>query len=278
VLAGLAREDLFTIVHEQVMTDTCRWADLILPATTFLEHRELKSAYGAIRMYDSPPAVAAVGESRPNHELFTQLCDRLGLSRPDDPRTPDQLIDAIVRPARDGERMRSELAAAGSAAPPDGALPVQFVDVFPRTASGMIELVPEALDAAAPTGLYGFRPLPGSERFPLQLISPATAQTISSTFGQLIDHPAALHIHPEAAAARGIRDGAPVRVWNDQAEVLCLAALEPGQRPDVVVLPKGLWRKHTANGLTAAALAPAHVTDLGGQGCFNDAFVQVAPT
>jgi anaerobic selenocysteine-containing dehydrogenase len=277
VLEGLAREDLFTIVHEQVMTDTARYADLILPATTFLEHRELKAAYGAIRLYDSPPVVAPVGEARPNYELFVDLADRLGLSQPGDARTTDEMVDRMVGgAARDGERMRSELRAEGVAVPPTGHRPVQFVDVFPLTASGKIELVPESLDSAADTGLYGFRPLPGSERYPLQLLSPANTLAISSSFYQLVDHPAELHIHPEAARARGIVDGASIRVWNDQAEVVCLAKLDAGQRDDVVVLPKGLWRKHTANGLTAAALAPDHVTDIGGQGCFNDAFVQVA--
>jgi len=277
VLEGLARDDLYTIVHEQVMTDTARYADLLLPATTFLEHHELKLAYGAVRLYDSPPVVAPVGEARPNYQLFAELCDRLELSRPGDPRTPAELTRAIVGVAPEGERMLGELAGGASAVPPGGARPVQFVDVFPRTPDRRIDLCPEALDAASDAGLYGFRPLPGGERYPLQLISPASVRTISSSLAQRITHPAALSIHPAAAAARGITEGAAIRVWNDRAEVHCRAHLDPDQREDVVVLPKGLWRKHTGNGLTAAALAPDHVTDLGGQGCFNDAFVDVAP-
>jgi anaerobic selenocysteine-containing dehydrogenase len=278
VLAGLARTDLYTIVHEQVMTDTARFADLVLPATTFLEHRELKAAYGALRLFDSPAVVAPLGEARANYDLFVELCDRLGVSQPGDARTPQEMVDRMVGEAlRDGARMRAELAAGGEAVPPTGARPVQFVDVFPLTPSGKVELVPEALDEAAESHLYAFQPLRETERYPLQLLSPANTLAISSSFYQLVDRPAALHIHPAAAARRGIADGSTIRVFNDQATVVCLARLDAAQRQDVVVLPKGLWRKHTDNGLTAAALAPDHVTDLGGQGCFNDAFVEVAP-
>ncbi len=135
--------------------------------------------------------------------------------------------------------------------------------------------MPEALDAAAPGGLYGYRPDPGSGRFPLALISPATDRTISSTLGELHRAQVPLELHPDDAAARGIGEGEPVRVFNDFGEVRCRARLSAAMRPGVVLLPKGLWAHNTESGTTANALAPDTLTDLGGGACFNDARVEV---
>ncbi len=270
VRRGLEREDLFTVVFEQVMTDTARYADLVLPATTFLEHEELLRGYGAFVLQRSAPAVAPAGEARGNVEVFAELCRRLGLERPGDPLAPGELAAAVLP-----ERLRRELARPGAAFPDSVAAPVQFVDVFPQTPDRKIHLVPEALDREAPGGLYAFRDDPATGRYPLALISPSTHHTISSTFGQLRRGKVPLEIHPEDAAARGLADGAPVRVWNEYGEVRCAARLSPDLRPGVVFLPKGLWSHATDNGATANALAPDTLTDLGGGACFNDARVQV---
>ena len=108
------------------------------------------------------------------------------------------------------------------------------------------------------------------------LISPALATQISSTFGQLRDAPGVLELAPDDARARGIADGDPVRIWNDHGEVRCTAKIARELRAGVCALPKGLWRKHTANGFTANALIPARFADLGGQAAYNDARVEVA--
>lgn len=270
VRQGLAREDLFTVVFDQVMTDTARYADLVLPATTFLEHEELSRGYGALVVQRAAPVVAPVGEARGNVEVFAELCRRLGLARPDDPTTPDELAAAILP-----DRLRGELAGPGTALPDCGPSPVQFVDVFPNTPDQKIRLVPEALDREAPGGLYAFRADPATARFPLALISPATHHTVSSTFGQLRRGKAALEIHPADAASRDLADGDPVRVWNELGEVRCAVRVTADLRPGTVLLPKGLWSHHTASGTTANALAPDTLTDLGGGACFNDARVEV---
>src|SRR5690606_19882801 len=109
----------------------------------------------------------------------------------------------------------------------------------------------------------------------LALISPALATQISSYFGQLRSAPAHLELSPADAAARGIASGDTVRIWSAHGEVRCAATSSPDVREGVCVLPKGLWRKHTQNGYTANALIPPGVADLGGQGTFNDARVQV---
>jgi anaerobic selenocysteine-containing dehydrogenase len=128
-----------------------------------------------------------------------------------------------------------------------------------------------------PGGLYHYGADPGSAEYPLALISPAIATQISSTFGQLRTAPGQLELSRADAAARGITDGARVRVWNAHGEVHCLARVAPEVRDGVCVLAKGLWRKHTLNGATANALIPQAFADLGGQAAYNDARVQVAP-
>ena len=272
VRRGLLREDLFTIVFEQVWTDTARLADLVLPATAFVEHHEMSRGYGALVFYDSAPVATPAGEARSNPDVFSDLCRRLDLDRPGDPETSEELAAALLSRS---PRIREELDKDGIAAPDCGPAPVQFVDSFPLTPDGKIHLVPEALDREAPHGLYAFQGDPGTERHPLALLSPATARMISSTFGQLYRDKVALEIHPDDAAPRGIASGDTVRVWNDLGEVLVTARLTADLRPGVVVLPKGLWSKHTLSGNTANALAPDSYTDLGQGACFNDARVEV---
>lgn len=283
LVTELAREDLFVVVHDQVMTDTCELADVVLPATTFLEHRELRRGYGTMRMFDSAAVIAPVGEARSNNAVFGALAERMGLVHDGDAVTDDAIVDRLFAAAPEGAALRAELAAQTIATPPLGTNPVPFVDVFPDTADRRIHLVPEALDREAtthhpgsPGGLYTYQQDPGSAAFPLALISPALATQISSTFGQLRTAPAQLELSRGDAAARGIATGDPVRVWNDHGEVHCVAKVSTDVRDGVCVLPKGLWRKHTANGFTSNALIPASVADLGGQAAFNDARVQVA--
>ena len=272
VRRGLAREDLFTVVFDQVWTDTARVADLVLPATHFLEHSEIVRGYGSYALFRTRPVAAPAGEARPNLEVFGELLHRLGLARPGDPETADELADAVLRPA---ERMRAELERDGIAVPDCGPAPVQFRDAFPLTPDRKIHLVPEALDREAPLGLYGFQADPVTERHPLALISPATGRTISSYLGQLVRGTIPLEIHPEDAAARGIANGDVVRVWNDLGEVRVPARLSADLRPGVVLLVKGLWSHNTLSGTTANAVAPDTYTDLGQGACFNDARVEV---
>lgn len=275
VIEQLSREDLFVVVHEQVMTDTARLADIVLPATTFLEHRELRRGYGAMRMFDSPPVAAPPGEARSNTELFGELLRRFELVRPGDPMTDEEMVAATFAASEHGASLREQLATRAVAEPPANARPLAFVDVFPTHPGGKIQLVSEALDREA-GGLYTYRPDPRTARYPLALISPAIATQISSTFGQLREAPATIDIALSDAAARGIADGDPVRVFNEQGEVHCIARLSRELRDGVCMLPKGLWRKHFANGLTANALIPAAFADLGKQAAFNDARVEIA--
>ncbi|MFY9551293.1 MAG: molybdopterin dinucleotide binding domain-containing protein, partial [Thermoanaerobaculia bacterium] len=277
VRAGLEREDLFTVVFDPVLTDTARYADVVLPAATFLERREISRGYGALVLQDARAVIAPVGEARPNHEVFAELCRRTGVFREGDPESADEIARAILGSSARAAELSARLDAGDVAFPSEGSSPVQFVDAFPKTADRKVHLVPDELDAEAPEGLYGFLPDPATAAFPLALISPATDRTISSTLGELRTAAAALEMHPSDAAARGIGDGDAVRVYNQLGEVCCAARLSTALKPGVVFLPKGLWSHNTASGTTATALAPDSLADLGGGACFNDARVDVAP-
>jgi anaerobic selenocysteine-containing dehydrogenase len=271
VLEGLKRNDLFMVVYEQVFTDTTRYADVLLPATTFLENYDIAKGYGPISLQLVRPVIEPYGEARPNAEVFSELAARLGIGQAEEETDTLLRIASRLPPALSAELMET-----GSATPPFGGAPVQFVDVFPLTPDRKIDLFPDALDRSAPAGLYGYQPDPATDRYPLALISPASEKTISSTLGELRERPAVLQMHPVDARARGLATDDPVRVFNALGEVQCPVALNPDIRPGTVSMPKGLWRKSTYNGSTSNALVPDTLTDLGGGACFNDARVEVA--
>ena len=123
--------------------------------------------------------------------------------------------------------------------------------------------------------MYGYQADPASDEFPLTLISPSTSEAISSTLYGRVERQVSVELHPADAAARGIADGGAIRMFNADGEVRAHVRISDTLRRGVVVLPKGLWAKHTANGQTSNALSPDTLTDLGGGACFNDARVEV---
>jgi anaerobic selenocysteine-containing dehydrogenase len=274
VLRGLERDDLFTVVFEQVMTDTARYADVLLPNTTFLEGYDLVKSYGPWTLGLSRPVIEPVGESRSNAEVFADLLELTDLREDSDPRGElEEMLHVIdCLPGTAGDEVREN----GIAKPPFDGRPVQFVDVFPRTTDRKIDLHPQALAEEAHTGLYIYQPDPGTRNFPLALISPASDRTISSTLAEIPRPEVRLLMHPEDAAERGIADGDEIRIFNQLGEVRCKATLGSWIRRGVVSLPKGIWRRHTTNGYTGTSLVPDSLTDIGGGACFNDARVEVS--
>ncbi|MFI5366517.1 MAG: molybdopterin-dependent oxidoreductase [Candidatus Binatia bacterium] len=272
ILRGLARDDLFTVVHEQVLTDTARYADILLPATTVFEQAELHKSYGHYFLQYSDAVIPPVGESLSNPELFARLGRALGFDEPELDAGTDGLLLAAMECDRSRfggvsieQLQRDKIARLRFNGQTEL---IQFVTDFPTTRSGKIELCPAGL--AAPT----YTPLPASS-YPLALLSPASNKTINSIFGEFNLPHARLQMHTADAAVRGIRDGDVVRVFNDLGEVHVPVRMDDDLRPGVVTLPKGLWRSSTLNGATATALAPDHLSDIGEGACFNDARVEV---
>lgn len=271
VRQGLAREDLLTVVFDPVLTDTARYADVVLPATTFLEHEELRAGYGAVALQRSAPVVPPVGEARSNHEVFLDLCRRLGLARSGDAETPEDFVRAAVSGLPEEARAGLDREGIAVQAP----TPIQMVDLFPGTPDGRIHLCPGDLDREAPAGLYGFNPPEEDGRHPLSLLSPAGSHSICSTLGELDRRPPILEIHPDDARRHGIAAGDPVRIHNDWGEVRAVARLSPDPRPGTVILEKGMWLRNAPGGGTVNALIPDDLSDLAGGACFSDAKVAV---
>ncbi len=274
VLEGLARQDLFTVVFDQVMTDTAALADVVLPATTFLESYDIVTSYGLSTMQLAKPAIDAVGEARPNVEVFAELANRLGLAASGEHGTDVETLLAVTGTMPD--EVGRDLMGAGIVTDPAGDAPIQFVDVSPRTPDGKVQLFPEALDHQTPSGLYRYQEHPATDEYPLSLISPATEKTINSSLGELRRGPASLHMHPDDAEPRGLSTGDTVRMFNPLGEVHSPLRLNPDMRRGTVGLPKGLWRMSTLNGSTANALVSDDLTDIGGGAVFNDVRVEVA--
>lgn len=275
ILRGLLREDLFTVVFEQVMTDTARYADILLPATTFLEHYDFKRSYGSYVVGATRPVVEPAGEARTNASVFAELGRAAGFEDEIFHWSEEELRKrAIAAIELQGKPVSPEPFARGGIHRYDfdgSENPVQFGSVFPQTGDGKIHLAPACLGPEP----YAYEEV-RSEGFPLCLITPASAKLVSSTFGESNLKELHLTIHPEDARPRGIASGNRVRVWNDLGEVECVARVDAHVREGVVALPKGAWMKSSLNGRTSTALTRADVNVVGGGACFNDARVEVA--
>ncbi len=237
VLAGLQRSDLFTVVFEQVFTDTARYADVVLPACTFLEQYDIAKGYGPITLQLVRPVIEAQGEARNNAQVFSEIAERLGVGGAEEDAETLMRISSKMP-----NGIGAELLEHGHATPPHEGAPIQFVDVFPLTPDAKVNLYPVELSAGGREGLYRYQPDPASEQHPLALISPASEKTISSTLGELRERAAMLHIHPADAAARGIVQSDAVRVFNALGEFHCPANLTADVRPGTVAFSKGVWR------------------------------------
>jgi anaerobic selenocysteine-containing dehydrogenase len=278
---GLEREDLFVVGSDVVMTDSLAYADVVLPACSHFEHADLFAAYGTHWLQRADRVIPPQGEALPNTEIFRRLAVRFGYDDPAFRASDGELMDDALDgadPRMGGKRP--------SAIPLDRATPmtvdggaeeaILFKNVFPKTTSGKVELASPYLEKKYGARLPSWRPVASS--YPLMLISPASDQRITSTFGGLhvADGPPPLEMHPDDARARSLRDGMRVRVWNDLGEVrLPLRVTEIIPRGVVCTL-KGAWMATSDNGQTISALCPADHADISEGACYNDARVEVA--
>jgi anaerobic selenocysteine-containing dehydrogenase len=292
VRRGLAREDLFVVVHEQFQTDTADFADVLLPATTTLEHFDIHKAYGHLYVSLSRPAIAPLGEAIPNTELFRRLARRMGLDHPCLRESDEQMAGQAFRwdhPHMKGitfERLEREGSVRLSV--PDPFVPFREGG-FP-TPSGKCELRSEKLASEGHDPVAGYRPPhegPTSapdlaKRYPLAFVSPPAHHFLNSTFSaQPVflrrEGEACVTIHPGDAAPRGIEEGAIVRVFNDRGSFRARARVSDAARPGVVVGLSIWWPKLCPGGRNANAVTSQALADMGGGATFFDALVEVAP-
>src|SRR5688572_6910818 len=283
VVAGFSREDLFTVVIDHFQTDTADYADIVLPATTQLEHHDVHKSYGHLYMLANNPAIAPVGESLPNSEIFRRLAARLGF---DEPCFRDSDED-LCRTALNGKVSGVSWEGLKQSGWRKLEVPERFAPFaqggFP-TPSGKCEFHSAWLEK------QGIDPLPfynrpaeinkGESEYPLAFISPPARHFLNSSFANVarfreFEAEPHLDLHPSDAAARGIADGDRVRVFNDRGSYKLRARVNGKPRPGVVVAPSVWWKKYSPDGGNANNVTSQRTADLGGGATFYDCRVQV---
>jgi anaerobic selenocysteine-containing dehydrogenase len=287
VLEGLLRPDLFTVVLEQFMTDTARHADVVLPATTQLEHLDAHWSWGHHYVGLNAPAIEPRGQTKPNTEIFRLLAVRMGL---DDPcfRASDEDLLAELFTGEPGGVELPVLRERGWVKVDLGQGPAPHRHGGFATADGKLAFRADWLAD------QGIDPLPFydppaevadeklARRFPLALVTPKTHLFLNTTFANQARHRGAqpepyVVIHPDDAAARDIRDSSRVRVWNDRGAFEVRARVSDDTRPRVLVAPMGWWSGDYADGATSQATTSQRLTTLGEAPIFNDNRVEVEP-
>ena len=279
VRRGLRRPDLFTVVLEHFQTDTVDFADIVLPATTFLEHTDLYRAYGHYYLQLARPAVAAPGETLPNTEIFRRLAARMGFTESCFADTDDDMARTALdsrHPFIDGITLE-QLDAERSVRLKVDAPFLPFADSGFGTPSGKCEFHAETLDYTPPVeSRHGDRGL--LARFPLEMISPKNDDSMNSTFGfrAAVDaQTSTVTIHPVDAGPRTIETGDSVRLFNDRGQCVLRAQVSATVASGVVSAPSVRWPKLAHDGNTVNMLTAQRLTDKGGGPAFYSCLVQV---
>ena len=289
VLRGLARNDLFTVVVEHFLTDTARYADIVLPATMQIEHSDLLIAYGHLYLSWNEPAVSPLGECLPTTEIFRRLARRMGLDTPelyDSDETMARQLLGSGHPSLNGITLE-ELKAHGwmRLRYPDPFVP--FATAFP-TPSGKLEFVSDRMAQAGLDPVAGYTPAHETSQqdtalareYPLALLTPADHYLLNSIFANVARQrqragAAALVIHPEDAAPRGIATGDEVSVANARGSFFAVADVSDRIRPGVVASTKGRWPGHSKQGSTINATVDERDSDMGPGAVFHDNRVRI---
>ncbi|HLF82605.1 MAG TPA: molybdopterin oxidoreductase family protein [Blastocatellia bacterium] len=291
VLEGFRREDLFTVVHEQFQTDTADYADILLPATTQLEHRDLVKPYGHYYLVYNEPAIAPLGEAKPNWEVFKSLADRMGFEDACFDDTDEDIIRQAL--ATDYEPLKGITL---ERLKRDGWARLNLEETFAPfaegtflTPSGKCEFYSEAM------GRAGLDPLPAyipprespatapelASRYPLQLLCPPANSFLNTTFSQLpsflkSERQPFIQLHADDAALRGINDGDAVRVWNDRGQCQLVARITDRIKPGVAVALSIWWNKLSPGRANVNQTVSQALTDIGAGATFFDNLVEVA--
>jgi anaerobic selenocysteine-containing dehydrogenase len=310
VVRGLLRQDLFTVVHEQFFTDTTDYADIVLPATTFFEHKDLQKAYGHYYLQVSNQAIEPLGECRPNVEVFRALAQRMGFEENCFRESVDEMIDLALeskdpwmegidreRLERGQVRLRFEAPGAElrSAGQPTAAVPtysetadaafLPFARGNFRTASGKAELYSEALKAEGLDPVAAFTPPTESrhgsmkDALPLELLARKADNFLNSTFTnvpsvQEMEETGLLEISAPDARMRGIADGDRVRAFNLRGEIFLKARVDGKVQPGVVSARLN-WAKMTPGFQSINSLTSEKLTDMGNSATFYSVLVEV---
>jgi len=292
VAAGLARDDLFCVVHDIFRTDTADYADILLPATTQLEHVDVHNSYGHLYVQATNRAIAPLGEALPNTEVFRRLAAKMGFTEACFSEDDDTLCRSALRFGEgvlrgiDWETLKTQgwqrldvprpyaPFAQGNFPTPSGKCELWSEKLRARGEDPLPAYIPPRESAATDIGL--------AQRYPLAFISPPARNFLNSSFANLPaflseEKTPHLDIHPQDAAPRALETGMAVRVFNDRGGFTASARVTDRARPGVVVAPSVWWRKLAPGGENANAVTSQALTDLGRAATFYDCLVEVAP-
>jgi anaerobic selenocysteine-containing dehydrogenase len=298
VIRGFERPDLFTVVHEQFFTDTTDYADIVLPATTFFEHKDLQTAYGHYYLQTSDQAIAPLGECRSNVEVFRALAERMGFEEACFHQSVEEMIDAALDAKNpwlegiDRERLEREShvrlnfasrkgAGEGTCAEPF----LPFAHGNFRTPSGKAEFYSASLHAQGLDPVAEFTPAAesrhGKQRasFPLELLARKSDNFLNSTFANLpsiqeMEEPGLLEMHAADARSRGIAEGDAVRVFNERGEITLKVRVDGAVQPGVVSAHLN-WAKLSPGFRNINVLTSEKLTDMGNSATFYSVLVEV---
>jgi len=288
VARGFAREDLFTVVLEHFQTDTADYADILLPATTQLEHTDIHATYGHLYMMANNPAIAPLGESKPNTEIFRLLAGRMGFDDACFSETDDEIAAQAFDP-KDQRAKNFDWASLKKTGWQKLNMPdAPFAQGGFPTASGKCEFFSAQMQAD------GLDPLPSyippyeskastpelAQVYPLAMISPPARNFLNTTFVNVMslrgtEGEPYLDIHPHDAEIRNIVDGDMVRAFNDRGSMLMKARVTDKAREGMVVALSIWWKKYASDGKNANELTSQRLTDMGRAATFYDVLVQV---
>lgn len=287
VAAGFAREDLFTVVLEHFKTDTVDFADIVLPATTQLEHLDVHKSYGHTYVMANLPSIPPVGDARPNTEIFRGIAHSMGLDEPALYHSDEEVARAALRwddPTLDSDWETLKREGWLKLKLPDA----PFANGGFRTPSGKCEFYSPRLEQ------MGMDPVPDylppfesaesapelAARYPLAMISPPARHFLNSTFVNVdslrtTEGEPHLDMHPSDADARGIAEGDVVRIFNDRGSMQALARITDRARAGLVVGLSIWWKKLSPDGRNANEVTSQALTDLGNSATFYDCLVEV---
>ncbi len=290
VIRGFLREDLFTVVHEIFLTDTTDYADIVLPATTQLEHYDVHKSYGHLYLLANTPAIAPLGEAKPNSEVFRLLAARMGfedecLRDSDEDICRQALVSANPRMAGIGW---DALKAQGWQRLKVPARFAPFAEGNFPTPSGKCEFWSETAQRMGMDPLPGYTPPRESaqsapqlaQQYPLAFISPPARNFLNSSFANLLfalkeaGEPY-LDIHPADAVPRGIGDGNAVRIFNARGAFRARARVSERVRPGVVAALSVWWKKLSPDGRNANEVTSQAIADMGGAATYYDCLVEI---
>ncbi|HVR94191.1 MAG TPA: molybdopterin oxidoreductase family protein [Casimicrobiaceae bacterium] len=290
VVAGFARVDLFCVVHDVFLTDTADYADIVLPATTQLEHVDIHSSYGHLYALANNAAIAPLGEAKPNTEVFRLLAARMGFDEPcfresdeemarnaflaDHPRAQGLSWDTLKEKGWQRLNVPSPFApfAHGGFPTPSGKCEFYSQTLADRGLDPLPTFTPPRESAASDPAL--------ARKYPLAMLSPPARNALNSSFANLpvfldAEKVPSLDIHPADAASRGINDGDLVRIFNHRGAMRAAARVTDKARPGVVVALSIWWRKLSPDGTNANMLTGQALTDMGRAATFYDVLVEV---